>query len=70
MDFDRRYYVYIMASHSRVLYIGSTSDLRRRLYQHKHGLIKGFVRLVESVNAGWEDLAAGWFLPDPSLRSG
>ena len=67
MDFDRRYYVYIMASHSRVLYIGTTSDLRRRVYQYKHGLIKGF---VESVNAGWEDLAAGWFLPDPSLRSG
>ena len=35
-------YVYILASQSRVLYTGSTSDLRRRIYQHKHGLIPGF----------------------------
>jgi len=35
-------YVYILASHSRVLYTGITSDLRRRMYQHKHGLIPGF----------------------------
>jgi putative endonuclease len=42
MDWDRRYYVYIMASHSRILYTGVTSDLRRRAYQHKTGLIQGF----------------------------
>ena len=35
-------YVYILASHSRVLYTGITRDLRRRMYQHKHGLIPGF----------------------------
>jgi putative endonuclease len=29
------YYVYILSSHSRVLYIGVTNDLERRLYQHK-----------------------------------
>jgi putative endonuclease len=35
-------YVYIVASQSRILYTGITSDLRRRVYQHKHGLIPGF----------------------------
>ena len=35
-------YIYIVASQSRVLYTGVTSDLRRRVYQHKHGLIPGF----------------------------
>jgi len=35
-------FVYILASHSRVLYTGITSDLRRRMYQHKNGLIPGF----------------------------
>jgi putative endonuclease len=37
-------YVYILASDSRVLYTGSTSDLGRRIYQHKHGLLPGFTR--------------------------
>jgi putative endonuclease len=35
-------HVYILASPSRVLYVGVTSDLARRLHQHKHKLIPGF----------------------------
>jgi putative endonuclease len=38
----RTYYVYIVASASRVLYVGVTSDLEKRLYQHKHKAFKGF----------------------------
>ncbi|HEX7121199.1 MAG TPA: GIY-YIG nuclease family protein [Gemmatimonadaceae bacterium] len=92
----RAYYVYILASHSRTLYIGVTRDLRRRIYHHRSGIIPGFsskyrtsrlvyfeetgsayaaisrekelkawrrekkLRLIESVNAGWVDLAADW----------
>jgi putative endonuclease len=33
-----------MASHSRVLYVGVTSDLLRRVFQHKQGMIEGFTR--------------------------
>jgi putative endonuclease len=32
-----RYYVYILSSISRILYIGVTNDLERRLYQHRSG---------------------------------
>jgi putative endonuclease len=39
---DRAYYVYIMASHSRVLYVGTTSDLLRRVFQHKQRCLRGF----------------------------
>ncbi|HEX6040507.1 GIY-YIG nuclease family protein [Longimicrobium sp.] len=34
--------VYILASAKRVLYVGMTNDLRRRLYEHKTGAIPGF----------------------------
>jgi putative endonuclease len=38
------YYVYILASISRTLYIGFTGDLPRRLHQHKTGAIQGFTK--------------------------
>ncbi len=91
------FHVYILASHSRTLYVGVTRDLIRRLYQHRTGELPGFslryrthklvyfeattearaafarerqikgwtrakkIALIESVNAGWEDLARDWF---------
>jgi len=38
----KRYHVYIMGSVSGVLYIGSTSDLRRRVWQHRVDWFEGF----------------------------
>ena len=35
-------YVYIMSSTSGTLYIGGTSNLAKRVYEHKSGKIKGF----------------------------
>jgi len=99
LDRPAEFYVYILASRSRVLYTGSTRDLLLRVHQHRTGLIPGFtkkyhvtplvyyeetpsalvafdrerqikgwtrdkkVRLIESINAGWVDLARDWFPP-------
>ena len=41
----KRSYVYIIASkRNGTLYIGVTSDLVKRIYQHKHDMIDGFTR--------------------------
>ena len=40
----RNYWVYILASRSRRLYIGVTSHLQRRLAQHKEKTIDGFTK--------------------------
>ena len=38
-------FVYILASkRNGTLYVGVTSDLLPRIYQHKHGLVDGFTK--------------------------
>ena len=39
-----RFFVYILASRSRVLYTGVTRDLLRRVYQHRNAEVPGFSR--------------------------
>lgn len=39
---DNTYYVYIVASISRVLYIGMTNNLTRRIWEHRQKLVPGF----------------------------
>ena len=36
------YWVYILSSRNRVLYVGVTNDLQRRIAQHKSRLVPGF----------------------------
>jgi len=40
----RKYYVYILASDSGVLYTGVTNAIQRRLIQHRLKLIPGFTK--------------------------
>ncbi len=38
------YYVYIMASFSRVIYVGVTRNLVRRVSEHRNGAVEGFTK--------------------------
>jgi putative endonuclease len=41
---SRNYYVYIMSSPSRTLYVGVTNNLERRANEHKSGAVSGFTK--------------------------
>lgn len=43
ISMDRKYYIYILTNKlNSVLYTGVTNNLKRRVYEHKNKLIKGF----------------------------
>ena len=42
MSKRHNYCVYMIASKSRVLYIGMTNNLERRAYEHQHDFVDGF----------------------------
>ncbi len=42
---DKSYFVYIMASKKNgTLYVGVTSNLVKRIYEHKNNIVKGFTK--------------------------
>jgi putative endonuclease len=48
---DHNYYAYIVSSNNRkTIYIGVTSNLEKRIYEHKHKLIKGFTSKYNCIN--------------------
>jgi putative endonuclease len=40
---EKSYYVYVLTNwNQRVMYVGVTSDLKRRIHEHQNKLVKGF----------------------------
>jgi putative endonuclease len=43
MNQENLYYIYLLANwNNKVLYVGITNNLMRRVYEHKSKLVKGF----------------------------
>ena len=101
----KTFHVYIMASKTGTLYVGLTSNIKKRVWEHKNHVVPGFsdryktdrllyyetigdslsaigrekqiknwrrekkIKLVESVNPQWVDLAYDWYDQSKELRS-
>ena len=64
---NRQYYVYILANNTNVaLYLGVTNDLKKRVYQHKQQVVRGFAeRYGIELKNFFKDLPSGVsLLPD------
>ena len=50
----KEYYVYIMASkRNGTIYVGVTNNLRKRIYEHKNKLFKGFTEKYNVNKLVW-----------------
>jgi putative endonuclease len=52
----RPYYVYILASHSRTLYVDVTNDLERRLQDHRTKTLGGFTAKYNVNRLVWYEV--------------
>jgi putative endonuclease len=62
---ERKYYVYILTNQQNgTLYTGMTSDLARRVHQHKSRAVKGFTQTYDTTRLVWyevhEDVATAY----------
>jgi len=52
-DVEKMFYVYLVADRSRVLYVGFTSNLPRRVTQHRDGWFEGFSKSYDCHRLVW-----------------
>jgi len=71
---DKQFYVYIMTNwENSVLYTGITNDLRRRVHEHREGLVDGFTkrfRVKKLVYYEMGDDALGAIAREKQIKGG
>ena len=55
------YYVYVVASRRRTLYVGMTEDLKRRVEEHRLGIADGFTNEYDVHRLVYFEVAADPF---------
>ena len=55
----KTYYVYIMTSRTGTLYTGMTSELKRRVYEHKQKLRDGFTKKYDVTRLAYYEETHG-----------
>jgi putative endonuclease len=55
MPAERHYYVYMLASRTRRLYVGMTNDLERRVWQHQTRANDGFTSQYNIERLVWHE---------------
>ena len=56
---EKAFYVYLLASGMRgTLYVGVTSDLRKRIWEHKSKAVPGFTARYRVDRLGWYEAHA------------
>jgi putative endonuclease len=58
------FYVYIVASRSRVLYTGVTGNLDRRMWEHRNGVYEGFSKKYRCTRLVWYEV---YCTPPPAI---
>src|SRR5882762_3083467 len=53
MSRQHSYWTYIMASVSRVMYVGVANELERRVWEHKQGAVEGFTKKYKCTKLVW-----------------
>jgi putative endonuclease len=58
---DEQAYVYIMASgRNGTLYLGSTTNLAKRIWEHRNGVVEGFTKRYGCCLLVWYEACGGW----------
>ena len=58
---EEQAFVYIMASgYNGTLYLGSTVNLAKRVWEHRNGVVAGFTKKYDCKRLVWDETLGSW----------